>query len=116
MKQRGMLLTCLLLLLLFLLSSPSFARDPLKDLYLSEHLIELLQSDNQHLQLYTMGYVTGVAYAYDYLAVICMDEESLEQKKLAEQVVSYYEKNPDKRHRLSSVIIKRALRHAYPCE
>ena len=103
-------------LILLILPGPSAAKDPLKEMYLSHKLIELLQSDNQHLQFYTMGYVTGVAYSYDYLAVICMDQEDIEQKALAEQVLRYYQENPDQRHRLSSVVIKNALRQAYPCE
>jgi hypothetical protein len=103
-------------LVIVLLTTPCLAENPLKRMYLSDDLFWLLQSNNKYLNYYTKGYVAGVAFAYDHLAVLCLEEEELDQKKLFEHVLRYYEEQPQERHELSSILIKRALKAPFPCE
>jgi DNA mismatch repair ATPase MutL len=103
---------------MFILALPNVAQanNPLNTMYKSKNLYKLLNHENRYVKYYVMGYITGVAFAYDDYGVICINKRSIEQSDLSKCVYQYMKNNPKSRKGLSSVVIKKSLQKRFPCE
>lgn len=107
-----------LLITLFVLALPNVAQanNPLNMMYKSKNLYKLLNHENRYVKYYVMGYITGLAFAYDDYGVICINKRSIEQSDLSKCVYQYMKNNPKSKKGLSSVVIKKSLQKRFPCE